>query len=83
MGAGARMAEERDRWPDDWQMADLEPEDEHLIDLLEQAEELRAVVPGVRRGPVGPSASAHRCHRSPDRSSVGRWPVADVDAAVA
>jgi len=78
MGAGARLAEERDKWSDDWQIADLEPEGEHLIALLEMAEELRAVVPGVREGSSG---------RAPvligvtDRRIlvVGRWPVADVD----
>jgi hypothetical protein len=78
MGAGARLAEERDKWTDDWQIADLEPEGEHLIALLELAEELRAVVPGVREGSSG---------RAPvligvtDRRIlvVGRWPVADVD----
>ena len=71
-----------DKWTDDWQIADLEPEGEHLIALLELAEELRAVVPGVREGSSG---------RAPvligvtDRRIlvVGRWPVADVDAAVA
>ncbi len=78
MGAGARLAEERDKWSDDWQITDLEPEGEHLIALLEIAEELRAVVPGVREGSSG---------RAPvligvtDRRIlvVGRWPVAEVD----
>ena len=66
MGAGARLAEERDKWSDDWQIADLEQEGEHLLALLELAEELRAVVPGVRDGLVGPCARADRCHRSQD-----------------
>lgn len=48
MGAGARLAEERDRWPDDWHVADLENEGEHLLDVLDRAEELRAAVPGFR-----------------------------------
>ena len=56
MGAGARLAEERDRWPEQWRVADLEQEEEHLLDLLEPAEELRAAVPAVppeeRRPPV-------------------------------
>jgi hypothetical protein len=47
MGAGARLAEERDRWPDHWRVADLEQEEEQLLDLLAPAEELRAAVPGV------------------------------------
>ena len=46
MGAGARLAEERDRWPDHWRVADLEQEEERLLDLLDPAEELLAVVPG-------------------------------------
>jgi len=48
MGAGARLAEERDRWPDHWRVADLEQEEEHLLDLLDPAEELLAAVPGHR-----------------------------------
>ena len=52
MGAGARLAEERDRWPDHWRVADLEQEEEHLLDLLAPAEELRAAVPGLRTTPV-------------------------------
>ncbi len=66
MGAGARLAEERDKWSDDWQIADLEPEGEHLIALLEMAEELRAVVPGVREGSSGRAPVLDRCHRSQD-----------------
>jgi hypothetical protein len=46
MGAGARLAEERDRWPDHWRVADLEQEEERLLDLLDPAEELLAAVPG-------------------------------------
>ena len=78
MGAGARLAEERDKWSDDWQTADLEPEGEHLIALLEMAEELRAVVPGVREGSTGRAAVLIGVT---DRRIlvVGRWPVADVD----
>ncbi len=81
MGAGARLAEERDRWSDDWQIADLEPEGEHLLDLLELAEELRAVVPGVRdgslcRAPVLIGVTDRRI------LVVGRWPAADVEPAV-
>jgi len=79
MGAGARLAEERDRWPDDWQIADLEQEGEHLLDLLELAEELRTVVPGVRdgslcRAPVLIGVTDRRI------LVVGRWPAADADA---
>ncbi len=48
MGAGARMAAERDRWPEHWRVADLDVEEEGLLDLLLDAEELRAVVPGTR-----------------------------------
>jgi hypothetical protein len=48
MGAGARLAEERDRWPDHWRVADLEQEEERLLDLLDPAEELLAAVPGRR-----------------------------------
>jgi hypothetical protein len=48
MGAGARMAAERDRWPAHWRVADLELEQDCLLELLQDAEELRAVVPGIR-----------------------------------
>jgi hypothetical protein len=51
MGAGARMAAERDRWPDHWRVADLEFEEEGVLDLLQQDEELMAVVPGMRSAP--------------------------------
>jgi hypothetical protein len=51
MGAGARMAEERDRWPDHWRVADLEIEEEGVLDLLQQDEQLVAVVPGMRSVP--------------------------------
>jgi hypothetical protein len=51
MGAGARMAAERDRWPDHWRVADLEIEEEGVLDLLQQDEELVAVVPGMRSAP--------------------------------
>ena len=53
MGAGARLAEERDRWEDHWLMVDLDREGEHLLDLLSPTEELRAVVPGLRSAPDG------------------------------
>jgi hypothetical protein len=53
MGAGARLAEERDQWEDHWRMVDLELEGEHLLDLLSPAEELRAAVPGLRSAPSG------------------------------
>ena len=52
MGAGARLAEERDRWPDHWRVADLEQEEEHLLDLLAPTEELRAAVPGRRTSDI-------------------------------
>src|SRR6476660_4474514 len=51
MGAGARMAAERDRWPDHWRVADLEFEEEGVLDLLQHDEELVAVVPGMRSTP--------------------------------
>ena len=51
MGAGARMAAERDRWPDHWRVADLEIEEEGVLDLLQDDEELVAVVPGMRSTP--------------------------------
>ena len=78
MGAGARLAEERDKWSDDWQVADLEQEGEHLVGLLETAEELRTVVPGVREGswcraPVLIGVTDRRI------LVVGRWPAADAD----
>ena len=78
MGAGARLAEERDKWSDDWQIADLEQEGEHLVALLELAEELRTVVPGVREGswcraPVLIGVTDRRI------LVVGRWPAADAD----
>jgi hypothetical protein len=52
MGAGARMAAERDRWPDHWRVADLEFEEEGVLDLLQQDEELVAVAPGMRSTPA-------------------------------
>ena len=52
MGAGARMAAERDRWPVHWRVADLEIEEEGVLDLLQQDEELVAVVPGMRSTPA-------------------------------
>jgi hypothetical protein len=47
MGAGARLADERDRWEDHWRLVDLEQEGEHLLDILFPAEELRTAVPGL------------------------------------
>ena len=55
MGAGARLAEERDRWEDHWRMVDLERESEHLLDLLSPGEELRTAVPGLRTAADGES----------------------------
>ena len=82
MGAGARLAEERDRWPDHWRVADLEQEEEHLLDLLDPAEELLAAVPGRRTSDDRrPGPGADRRHRSPGarhRSAAGRR--LDVDA---
>jgi hypothetical protein len=46
------MAAERDRWPDHWRVADLEIEEEGVLDLLQQDEELVAVVPGMRSTPA-------------------------------
>ena len=51
MGAGARLAAERDRWPEHWRVADLELEEDQLLELLESAEELRAVIPAMRSTP--------------------------------
>lgn len=48
MGSGARLAQERDGWAAEWRTADLDQEGEHLLGILESAEELRAAVPGVR-----------------------------------
>lgn len=53
MGAGARFAAERDRWPEHWRVADLDMEEDGLLDLLEPAEELRAAIPGMRSTPQG------------------------------
>lgn len=86
MGAGARLAEERDRWSDDWLVADLDQEAEHLLDLLERAEELRAVVPGLRV-PRERADDSSTWGGAPvlvgitDRRVlvVGRWPAADAD----
>jgi len=52
MGAGARLAAERDRWPEHWRFADFDQEEDVLLELLEPAEELRAVVPGMRSTPT-------------------------------
>jgi hypothetical protein len=48
MGAGARMAAERGLWPEHWRVADLDIEEEALLDLLQADEDLLAVVPGMR-----------------------------------
>jgi hypothetical protein len=52
MGAGARFAAERDRWPEHWRVADLDMEEDVLLAMLEPAEELRAVIPGMRTTPA-------------------------------
>ena len=52
MGAGALFAAERDRWPEHWQVADLEREEDFLLAILEPAEELRAVIPAMRTSPA-------------------------------
>jgi hypothetical protein len=51
MGAGARLAAERDRWPEHWRVADLEREEDLLLAMLEPAEEIRAVIPCMRSTP--------------------------------
>jgi hypothetical protein len=56
MGAGARLAEERDRWEDHWRVVDLEQEGELLLDILLPSEELRTAVPGLRMAADGESA---------------------------
>lgn len=87
MGAGARLAEERDRWPDHWRVADLEQEEEHLLDLLAPAEELRAAVPGLKTtdadgdeqvliGVTDRRVVVIGRHRTPDAS----WTVRVADA---
>jgi hypothetical protein len=48
MGAGARFAAERDRWPEHWRVADLDVEADGLLALLQPSEELRTVVPAMR-----------------------------------
>jgi len=48
MGAGARFAAERDRWPEHWRVADLELESDGLLSVLDPAEELRTVIPAMR-----------------------------------
>jgi hypothetical protein len=53
MGAGARMAAERDRWPAHWRVADFDIEEEGVLDLLQPAEELVALVPGTHSTPGG------------------------------
>ena len=52
MGAGARFAAERDRWPEHWRVADLEVEEDGLLALLHPSEELRSVVPAMRSTPA-------------------------------
>lgn len=51
MGAGARLAAERDRWPEHWRVADLDGEEDVLLAMLEPTEELRAVIPGLHSTP--------------------------------
>ena len=54
MGAGARLAEEKGRWPDHWQVVDLDTATDRLIESLDPGEELRTAVPGYReREPHG------------------------------
>jgi hypothetical protein len=50
MAAGARLATERGFWPEAWRVADLEPEEERLLDELETGEELCAAVPAFVSG---------------------------------
>jgi hypothetical protein len=52
MGAGALFAAERDRWPEHWQVADLEREEDFLLAILEPLEELRTVIPAMRTSPA-------------------------------
>lgn len=56
MGSGAQLAQERDGWAADWREADLDQEGEHLLGLLDRAEELRAAVPAVRVSQTGDTA---------------------------
>lgn len=48
MGVGARLAEERGRWAQEWHATDLDLESERLLDHLVPGEELRTAVPGLR-----------------------------------
>lgn len=48
MGAGARLAEERGRWSDQWRIVDLDLASERLLDSLDPGEELWTAVPGFR-----------------------------------
>lgn len=48
MGAGARLAEERGRWADRWQVVDLDHASERLLESLDPGEELRTAIPGFR-----------------------------------
>jgi hypothetical protein len=52
MAAGARLATERGFWPEAWRVADLEPEEECLLDALEADEELCAAVPALLSGGI-------------------------------
>lgn len=80
MGAGARLAEERDRWPGQWLVADLEQEEEQLLDLLAPAEELRAAVPGLRTG--GDGGGQVLIGITDQRALiVGRWQAAEATSS--
>lgn len=47
MAAGARLAAERERWPEQWQFIDFDVEEEQLLDVLDHDEELSTVVPAM------------------------------------
>ena len=55
MGAGARLAEERDRWEDHWRMVNLSVRASTCSTFLSPAEELRTAVPGLRTTADGES----------------------------
>jgi hypothetical protein len=82
MGAGAQMAAERDRWPEHWRVADLEFEEDGLLDLLAPEEELVAVVPGMRRTPADGENQVLIAVTSQRVVVVGRSAVESADLRV-
>ena len=89
MGAGARLAAERDRWPEHWRVADLDLEEDQLLELPRAGRGAARRGPGdaVRRRPrrrAGP-ARRHRPAGAAHRPACGARPtcplgVVDVTA---